>query len=129
MSTAITIEDIERRKASLVERGKAVRIMLDAACSQRHLRAETIHVIKAVESKETGAITATVQSAVEGDDTYDVTIEGPERGRVRRISCSCRDFGRNQRACKHLIAVGHRYVTARRDEYRLLVEMARMFNL
>jgi uncharacterized Zn finger protein len=124
---AITVADIEQRKAALIERGKAVRIMLDAACGRRTERAASLTVVKAVESKETGAITATVQSAAD-DGTYKVVIEGPERGRVRNLSCTCKDFRRNGRACKHLIAVGTRYVAARRDEYRLLQAMVQMFS-
>lgn len=128
MSKAITVADIEQRKATLIERGKAVRIMLDAAEMRRTLRAADVAVVKAAESKSTGAITATVESA-SSDKTYTVILEGPVRGRVRAMSCTCRDFDRNGRPCKHIIAVGQRYVEARRNEYSLLREMAEMFGL
>ena len=128
MSKAITVADIEQRKATLIERGKAVRIMLDAADTRRTQRANLVSVVKAVESKATGAITATVESAT-SDTTYTVTIDGPIRGRVRAMSCTCKDFDRNGRPCKHIIAVGARYVEARRNEYSLLREMAEMFGL
>jgi uncharacterized Zn finger protein len=128
MSKAITVADIEQRKATLIERGKAVRIMLDAADTRRTQRANLVSVVKAVESKATGAITATVESATT-DTTYTVTIDGPIRGRVRAMSCTCLDFDRNGRPCKHIIAVGARYVEARRNEYSLLREMAEMFGL
>ncbi len=128
MSKAITVADIEQRKATLIERGKAVRIMLDAAEMRRTLRAAYVAVVKATESKATGAITATVESATT-DTTYQVTIDGPVRGRVRAMSCTCRDFDRNGRPCKHVIAVGARYVEARRNEYQLLKDMAEMFGL
>lgn len=128
MSKAITVADIEQRKATLIERGKAVRIMLDAAEMRRTLRAADVAVVKATESKATGAITATVESA-SSDTTYQVTIDGPVRGRVRAMSCTCKDFDRNGRPCKHVIAVGARYVEARRNEYRLLKDMAEMFGL
>lgn len=127
MSTTITLAEIEARKAALIERGKAVRIMLDAACGRRTERAATITVVKAVESKSTGAVTATVESASD-DTSYQVTIGGPDRGRTRSLSCTCKDFRRNGRACKHIIAVGVRYVAARRDEYRLLNAMVQMFS-
>jgi len=128
MSAAITIEVIESRKASLIERGKAVRIMLDAAEFRRAERAVDLTVIKAVESKSTGAIKAAVQSAV-SDATYQVIIDGPVRGRCRAVSCTCRDFDRNGRPCKHVIAVGSRYIAARREDYRLLNAMVEMFDL
>lgn len=128
MSKAITVADIEQRKATLIERGRAVRIMLDAAEMRRTMRAADVVVVKATESKATGAITATVESA-SSDTTYTVTIDGPVRGRVRAMSCTCRDFDRNGRPCKHIIAVGGRYVEARRNEYSLLREMAEMFGL
>lgn len=127
MSKAITIADIEQRQATLVERGKAVRIMLDGAETKRTQRASTVAIVKAVESKSTGAITATVESAT-SDTVYNVVIEGPVRGRVRRMSCTCKDFDRNGRPCKHIIAVGQRYIGARRDEYRLLKAMMAMFD-
>ena len=127
MSKAITIADIEQRQATLVERGKAVRIMLDGACGRRTERAATVAIVKAVESKSTGAITATVESAT-SDTVYNVVIEGPVRGRVRRMSCTCKDFDRNGRPCKHIVAVGQRYIGARRDEYRLLKAMMAMFD-
>jgi uncharacterized Zn finger protein len=128
MSKAITVADIEQRKATLIERGKAVRIMLDAADTRRTARATLISVVKAVESKSTGAILATVESAT-ADTTYTVTLDGPIRGRVRAMSCTCKDFDRNGHPCKHIIAVGQRYITARRNEYSLLREMAEMFGL
>ena len=127
MSKAITIADIEQRQAALIERGKAVRILLDGACGRRTERAATVAIAKAVESKSTGAITATVESAT-SDKTYTVVIEGPVRGRVRRVSCTCKDFERNGRPCKHIVAVGQRYIGARRDEYRLLKAMVAMFD-
>ena len=127
MSKAITIADIEQRQAALIERGKAVRILLDGACGRRTERAATVAIAKAVESKSTGAITATVESAT-SDKTYTVVIEGPVRGRVRRVSCTCKDFERNGRPCKHIVAVGQRYIGARRDEYRLLKAMMAMFD-
>ncbi len=126
MST-ITTADIEQRKATLVERGKAVRIMLDGACGRRTERAATVAVVKATESKSTGAITATVESAT-SDKTYTVVIDGPVRGRTRSMSCTCKDFGRNGRPCKHIVAVGQRYIGARREEYRLLDAMLTMFS-
>ena len=126
MST-ITTADIEQRKATLVERGKAVRIMLDGACGRRTERAATVAVVKATESKSTGAITATVESAT-SDKTYTVVIDGPVRGRTRSMSCTCKDFGRNGRPCKHIVAVGQRYIGARREEYRLLDAMLAMFS-
>jgi uncharacterized Zn finger protein len=128
MSKVITVADIEQRKATLIERGKAVRIMLDAADTRRTQRSNLVAVVKAVESKRTGAITATVESAT-ADTTYQVTIDGPIRGRVRAMSCTCKDFDRNGRPCKHIIAVGGRYVEARRNEYSLLKDMAEMFSL
>lgn len=128
MSKAITVADIEQRKATLIERGKAVRIMLDAADTRRAARATLVSVVKAVESKSTGAITATVESATT-DTTYTVTLDGPVRGRIRAMSCTCKDFDRNGRPCKHVIAVGARYVEARRNEYRLLKDMVEMFSL
>lgn len=128
MSKAITIADIEQRQEALVERGKAVRIMLDAACGRRTERAATVAVVKATESKSTGAVTATVESA-SSDTTYTVVIDGPVRGRVRSMSCTCKDFNRNGRPCKHIVAVGQRYITARRNEYSLLREMVEMFGL
>jgi uncharacterized Zn finger protein len=128
MSKAITVADIEHRKATLIERGKAVRIMLDAADTRRTQRSNLVAVVKAVESKSTGAILATVESATT-DTTYQVTIDGPIRGRVRAMSCTCKDFDRNGRPCKHIIAVGARYVEARRNEYSLLKDMAEMFSL
>jgi uncharacterized Zn finger protein len=128
MSKVITVADIEQRKATLIERGKAVRIMLDAADTRRTQRSNLVAVVKAVESKSTGAITATVESATT-DTTYQVTIDGPIRGRVRAMSCTCKDFDRNGRPCKHIIAVGGRYVEARRNEYSLLKDMAEMFSL
>ncbi len=127
MSKAITIADIEQRQAALIERGKAVRILLDGACGRRTERAATVAIAKAVESKSTGAIAATVESAT-SDKTYTVVIEGPVRGRVRRVSCTCKDFERNGRPCKHIVAVGQRYIGARRDEYRLLKAMVAMFD-
>ena len=45
------------------------------------------------------------------------------------MSCTCKDFDRNGRPCKHIIAVGGRYVEARRNEYRLLRDMVEMFSL
>ncbi|MBQ73382.1 MAG: hypothetical protein CMJ67_10805 [Planctomycetaceae bacterium] len=126
--TTITTADIEQRKATLIERGRAVRIMLDGAEARRPERAATVAVATATESKSTGAIRATVESAT-SDKTYTVTIDGPVRGRTRSMSCTCRDFGRNGRACKHIIAVGQRYITARRNEYLLLRDMAEMFGL
>ena len=126
MST-ITTADIEQRKATLVERGKAARIMLDGACGRRPERAATVAVVKATESKSTGAITATVESAT-SDKTYTVVIDGPVRGRTRSMSCTCKDFGRNGRPCKHIVAVGQRYIGARREEYRLLDAMLTMFS-
>ncbi len=126
MSKAITIADIEQRQATLIERGKAVRIMLDGAESKRTQRAATVAVVKAVESKATGAITATVESAT-SDTTYTVVIDGPVRGRVRRMSCTCRDHQDRGTVCKHIIAVGERFIGARRDEYRLLKAMKVMF--
>jgi uncharacterized Zn finger protein len=128
MSKVITVADIEQRKATLIERGKAVRIMLDAADTRRTQRSNLVAVVKAVESKSTGAISATVESAT-ADTTYQVTIDGPLRGRVRAMSCTCKDFDRNGRPCKHIIAVGARYVEARRNEYSLLKDMAEMFSL
>ena len=128
MSKVITVADIEQRKATLIERGKAVRIMLDAADTRRTQRANLVAVVKAVESKSTGAITATVESATT-DITYTVTLDGPVRGRIRAMSCTCKDFDRNGRPCKHVIAVGTRYVEARRNEYRLLRDMVEMFSL
>jgi uncharacterized Zn finger protein len=128
MSKVITVADIEQRKATLIERGKAVRIMLDAADTRRTQRANLVAVVKAVESKSTGAITATVESATT-DITYTVTLDGPVRGRIRAMSCTCKDFDRNGRPCKHIIAVGGRYVEARRNEYRLLRDMVEMFSL
>ena len=128
MSKVITVADIEQRKATLIERGKAVRIMLDAADTRRTQRANLVAVLKAVESKSTGAITATVESATT-DITYTVTLDGPVRGRIRAMSCTCKDFDRNGRPCKHIIAVGGRYVEARRNEYRLLRDMVEMFSL
>ena len=127
MSKARAIADIEQRQAALIERGKAVRILLDGACGRRTERAATVAIAKAVESKSTGAITATVESAT-SDKTYTVVIEGPVRGRVRRVSCTCKDFERNGRPCKHIVAVGQRYIGARRDEYRLLKAMVAMFD-
>ena len=128
MSKVITVADIEQRKATLIERVKAVRIMLDAADTRRTQRSNLVAVVKAVESKSTGAISATVESAT-ADTTYQVTIDGPLRGRVRAMSCTCKDFDRNGRPCKHIIAVGARYVEARRNEYSLLKDMAEMFSL
>ena len=128
MSKVITVADIEQRKATLIERGKAVRIMLDAADTRRTQRANLVAVVKAVESKSTGAITATVESATT-DITYTVTLDGPVRGRIRAMSCTCKDFDRNGRPCKHVIAVGTRYVEAHRNEYRLLRDMVEMFSL
>ena len=128
MSKVITVADIEQRKATLIERGKAVRIMLDAADTRRTQRSNLVAVVKAVESKSTGAITATVESATT-DITYTVTLDGPVRGRIRAMSCTCKDFDRNGRPCKHIIAVGGRYVEARRNEYRLLRDMVEMFSL
>jgi len=127
MSKAITIAEIESRQATLIERGKAVRILLDGAESRRAQRAATVAVVKAVESKSTGAITATVESAT-SDTVYNVVIEGPVRGRVRRMSCTCRDHQDRGMVCKHIIAVGERYIAARRDEYRLLKAMLAMFD-
>jgi len=124
----ITTADIEQRKATLVERGKAVRIMLDGACGRRTERAATVAIVKATESKKTGAIRATVESAT-SDKVYTVVIAGPVRGRTRSMSCTCKDFGRNGRPCKHIVAVGQRYITARRNEYLLLRDMAEMFGL
>ena len=128
MSKAVTIADIEQRKAALIERGKAVRILVDTAQYSRIQRAVSITVVKAVESKTTGAITATVESAT-SDKVYTVVIDGPVRGRVRSKSCTCRDHQDRGTTCKHIVAVGQRYITARRNEYRLLRDMAEMFGL
>lgn len=126
MATTITIADIEARQATLVERGKAVRILVDTAQYNRIQRASTVTVVKAVESKSTGAITATVESAT-SDKVYTVVIDGPVRGRVRSKSCTCRDHQDRGTTCKHIIAVGQRYIGARRDEYRLLQSLRAMF--
>ena len=101
--------------------------MWTQAGGRRTERAATVAVVKATESKSTGAITATVESAT-SDKTYTVVIDGPVRGRTRSMSCTCKDFGRNGRPCKHIVAVGQRYIGARREEYRLLDAMLTMFS-
>lgn len=125
----ITKADIEDRRAALIERGTAIRILLDTTDDRRRTRATDVQILKAVESRETGAVRATVQSASDPGTTYTVALDGPTRGRVRSYSCTCPDHDRHGRVCKHIAAVADKYLTTRREEFRMLRTMEQMFGL
>jgi len=127
--TAITKGDIEARRASLIERGTAIRVLLDTADDRRRMRALEVKVLKAVESRETGAVRAVVQSTTDPDTTYTVVVDPPVRGRVRTYSCTCPDHDRTGRVCKHVAAVAHKYLVTRREEFKMLRTMEQMFGL
>lgn len=126
MSKTITPADIAARKSALIERGKAHRILSECAEPRRRDRADSLTVISAVESSSTGALRAEVQSA-KGGKVYTVTFDPPKNGRIRGFSCNCRDHQGRGVVCKHMLAVSHRFVAQKRDEYKLLVDLERLF--
>lgn len=128
MGKPITAENIAARKSALIERGKAHRILSECADPRRRARSASLTVAKAVESAETGALRAEVASS-KGDSTYTVTLDGPRDGRIRTFSCTCRDHNDRGAVCKHLLAVSHRYIEQKRAEYRLLLDVEKMFDL
>ena len=126
MSKTITPSDVAARKAALIERGKAHKILSECADPRRTARAESLTVVSAIESSSTGALRAEVQSS-KGGKVYTVTFDPPKNGRIRGFSCNCRDHQGRGVVCKHMIAVSHRFVAQKRDEYRLLVDLEKLF--
>jgi len=129
MSKTITPADIAARKSALIERGKAHKILSECADSRRRERAGDITILRATESAATGALRAEVASATGDGTTYVVTCDGPRDGRIRAFSCTCRDHRDRGSVCKHLLAVSHRYVAQKRDEYKLLADIEKLFDL
>ena len=126
MSKTITPASVAARKAALIERGKAHRILSECADSRRRERAGTLTVVSAIESEGTGALRAEVQSS-SGGKVYVVTFDPPKNGRVRGFNCNCRDHQGRGVVCKHMLAVSHRFVAQKRDEYALLRDIERRF--
>ena len=126
MSKTITPADIQSRKAALIERGKAHKILSECAEPRRRDRADSLTVISAVESSSTGALRAEVQSA-KGGKVYTVTFDPPKNGRIRGFSCNCRDHQGRGVVCKHMLAVSHRFIAQKRNEYRFLREIESHF--
>jgi uncharacterized Zn finger protein len=126
MPKSITPADLTARKAALIERVKAHKILSDCADSRRVARAETLTVVSAIESARTGALRAEVQSS-SGGQVYTVTFDPPKNGRIRGFSCNCRDHQGRGVVCKHMLAVSHRFIAQKRDEYRFLREIESHF--
>lgn len=115
----IDLKQLEEHRMVLVERGRAMKILLDVADPERVTRSEGLKVLSLVENKETGALHARVQ----GTQEYQVVLEGPYRERIRVMSCTCQDFDRNRRVCKHIAAVGQEYLQRKRAEFRILKDL------
>ncbi len=114
-----TAAQIRRRIDGIITRGSAIRILVDCAEPRRRQRADTIEVVSAVETADTGQLNATVRSARDPGTRYAVVISGPVRGRIRSARCSCRDSKKGH-VCKHAIAVALRFIDRKREEYVLL---------
>ena len=126
MPKSITPADVAARKTALIERGKAHKILSDCADAGRAKRSASVTVVSAVESSSTGALRAEVQSS-KGGKVYTVTFDPPKNGRIRGFSCNCRDHQGRGVVCKHMLAVSHRFIAQKRNEYRFLREIESHF--
>ena len=50
-------------------------------------------------------------------------------GTAFKSTKTARDHRDRGTVCKHLLAVSHRYVAQKRDEYKLLADVEKLFNL
>ena len=108
-NTTLATNNTALALAVLRRRGRLARAVLDGAESGRRARAARVNVITAAARCGGGLLVAAV--ARKGGGSYSVEVNLDARNGVE-VHCTCPDHGRRVGgACKHALAVLHRWVT------------------
>jgi hypothetical protein len=120
---------VTNRKAQLLSLGRAVSILVDTGNPARLTRSEKTPMVPgSLRENADGSITGMCESSTGDGTVYGVTIHGVERGRIRRVSCSCEDHLHHNWACKHVFRVAKEFVIRGRKEWVLLVNLEEVYN-
>ena len=119
-----SVEFVKLRKAELLVLGRAVSIVVETGNPARLARANAVKVVSgSLQEGTEGAISAVCESTTEPGTVYAVLIHPVDRGRIRKVSCSCHDHVRHNWACKHVLAVAKEFVNRGRREWSLLTQL------
>lgn len=120
---------VVNRKSHLLVTGKAVSILFDSGNPMRLARSAGITLVPgSLREGADGSVTGVCESSTGNGTVYGVVIYPVDRGRIRRVSCSCEDHLRHNWACKHVLAVSKEFVTRARKEWTLLTRLEEVYN-
>lgn len=117
------ILDTDTLKATLVEQGQAIQILLETADPNRVQRAGSLTVSHVQEDPKVGT-RALVHSTT---FQYNVTLSKIREGRIRQYTCNCPDFNHTPKVCKHIAALLNHTIQQKRQAYRDILALERRF--
>lgn len=119
------VTKIKTAQAKILDRGRALRVMVEMSDERRRQRARGVlegKQIKWLRGEDHEPVVSALVAGT-GDESYTLSLTfGTDReGRslVRKQVCDCPDHGRAG-SCKHILAVAGAWILTKRREYKRL---------